>query len=168
MYKKHGNIILRGDNVSKIYIAKTLKAYRERRGIDVKEVAQKFNKSVKTIYAWENGQGQPDADTLIELCKWYNIKSFHELSEESYDPPIVDKAIEVYSTLNTLGKKKATSYILDIASLDKYTKPDSEPISPTKNESPHKVDLRALSELVKDDNPILAAAPDKYPEKDKK
>ena len=27
----------------------------------------------KTIYGWESGQTQPDADTLLILCKIYNI-----------------------------------------------------------------------------------------------
>lgn len=67
--------------MSKKYIADTLRKYREQSGITVKEVADRFGKSVKTIYSWESGQGQPDASTLIELCFWYGIDSFEALSE---------------------------------------------------------------------------------------
>ena len=47
--------------MSKEYIARILKRYREEKGISVAEVANKFGKSIKTVYSWENGQGQPDA-----------------------------------------------------------------------------------------------------------
>lgn len=29
----------------------------------------------KTVYGWESGQTQPDADTLLVLCKIYNINN---------------------------------------------------------------------------------------------
>ena len=60
-------------------IAKVLKEYRKNNNLSVKEVAEILeNKSMvvaeKTIYGWESGQAQPDADTLLVLCDIYNIK----------------------------------------------------------------------------------------------
>ena len=55
-------------------MAKRLKNLREAAGLTAQEVGDKVGKSAKTIYAWENGRGQPDADLLIKLSKIYNAK----------------------------------------------------------------------------------------------
>lgn len=59
-------------------IAKVLKHYRKQNHLSVKEVAEKLKErslivAEKTIYGWESGQSQPDADTLLLLCDIYNI-----------------------------------------------------------------------------------------------
>lgn len=59
-------------------IAKVLKEYRKKNQYSVKDVASMLeNHSLtvaeKTIYGWESGQTQPDADTLLILCEIYNI-----------------------------------------------------------------------------------------------
>lgn len=59
-------------------IAKVLKEYRKRNQLSVTDVSiQLSEKSVpvapKTIYGWESGQTQPDADTLLLLCEIYKI-----------------------------------------------------------------------------------------------
>ena len=59
-------------------IAKALKESRKQNALSVKEVAAKLHDksldfSEKTIYGRENGQSQPNADTLLILCEIYNI-----------------------------------------------------------------------------------------------
>lgn len=59
-------------------IAKVLKKYRKHNNYTVSDVANMLeDKSIrvaeKTIYGWESGQSQPDADTLLMLCDIYNI-----------------------------------------------------------------------------------------------
>lgn len=59
-------------------IAKVLKEYRKQNHLPVNDVADRLsqkglNVSPKTIYGWESGQSQPDADTLMLLCEIYNI-----------------------------------------------------------------------------------------------
>ena len=59
-------------------IAKVLKEYRKNNNLTVREVAgilenKSMNVAEKTIYGWESGQAQPDADTLLVLCDIYNI-----------------------------------------------------------------------------------------------
>lgn len=59
-------------------IAKVLKNYRKQNQLSVRQVAGLLQeKSIyvaeKTIYGWENGQSQPDADTLLILCDIYKI-----------------------------------------------------------------------------------------------
>ena len=59
-------------------IAKVLKEYRKRNNYSVQDVAllleeRDIKAAPKTIYGWESGQTQPDADTLLKLCDIYNI-----------------------------------------------------------------------------------------------
>jgi len=69
-------------------IAQVLKQYRKQNDLSVKEVAYSLNDryslkvAEKTIYGWESGQAQPDADTLLLLCDLYKIKDI--LSEFGY------------------------------------------------------------------------------------
>lgn len=60
-------------------IAIMLKYYRKLMSLSINEVAEYLNENgvpvaTKTIYGWESGQTQPDADTLMYLCKLYEIK----------------------------------------------------------------------------------------------
>ncbi len=61
-------------------IAKVLKAYRKLNKYTVVDLAVKLDEhklqvAPKTIYSWENGTTQPDADTLLILCKIYHIEN---------------------------------------------------------------------------------------------
>lgn len=61
-------------------ISKVLKAYRKLNRYTINDLVVRlegYNLSVapKTIYGWESGQTQPDADTLLLLCKIYNIEN---------------------------------------------------------------------------------------------
>ena len=60
-------------------IAAMLKYYRKLKKLSVENVAAYLQDNgipvaSKTIYGWESGQTQPDADTLMYLCKLYEIK----------------------------------------------------------------------------------------------
>ena len=59
-------------------IAEALRYYRKINGYSVNDVAgilteQKNSVAAKTVYGWENGTTQPDADTLMFLCELYRI-----------------------------------------------------------------------------------------------
>ena len=59
-------------------ISKVLKAYRKLNHYSVNDLVLKLEDhhlpvAPKTIYGWESGQTRPDADTLLILCKIYNI-----------------------------------------------------------------------------------------------
>ena len=58
-------------------ISKVLKNYRKLNHYSVNDLVLKLEDNhlpvaPKTIYGWESGQTQPDADTLLILCKIYN------------------------------------------------------------------------------------------------
>lgn len=71
-------------------IAKVLKEYRKQNHYSVEDVVFKLEEqnlpfATKTIYGWESGQTQPDADTLLVLCKIYKI--YKILETFGYQPP---------------------------------------------------------------------------------
>lgn len=60
-------------------IAKVLKELRKQNSMTVHDVVVKLgDKSIniadKTLYGWESGQAQPDADTLLVLCEIYQVE----------------------------------------------------------------------------------------------
>ena len=61
-------------NEIRAQIAKNIKRFRTDCGMNVDEVGAAVGKSGKTVSAWEVGRGQPDADTLIELCKLFRVE----------------------------------------------------------------------------------------------
>lgn len=71
-------------------ISQVLKAYRKQNKYSVNDVVLKLEKNhlpvaPKTVYGWESGQTQPDADTLLVLCKIYKIDNI--LESFGYDSP---------------------------------------------------------------------------------
>ncbi len=60
--------------MSREAIAKTLRRLRLQSGLTASEVGALIGKSGKTVNAWENNRGQPDADMLMSLCDVYNVK----------------------------------------------------------------------------------------------
>ena len=64
--------------MANIKIAPVLKKYRKQNDLSVHEVSKKLkerslNVAEKTIYGWESGQAQPNADTFMILCDIYHI-----------------------------------------------------------------------------------------------
>lgn len=124
--KKHELVVL---NMSREAIAKTLRRLRLQSGLTASEVGALIGKSGKTVNAWENNRGQPDADMLMNLCDLYNVKdilsefreverdvftvSHHEKEvvtayrENSDMQPAVDRLLGVKNNKN---KKKITVY----------------------------------------------------------
>lgn len=73
-----------------------LKYYRKLRNMSVSDVAASLadndiNVAVKTIYGWESGKTQPDADTLLLLCDIYGIDNI--LDTFGYNTPDTEPVI---------------------------------------------------------------------------
>lgn len=90
--------------MSRETIAKALKRLRLQSGLTADEVGKKIGKSGKTVNAWENNHGQPDAEILIQLCDIYNVDNI--LKEFTTDESVNDcdqqkeKLLENYEKLN--------------------------------------------------------------------
>lgn len=78
-------------NIREIMAAK-LKDARTKKGLSAIEVGKAVGKSAKTIYSWESGQGQPDADMLIKLCAIYDshVSDFFDQPEPENSSSWVD------------------------------------------------------------------------------
>lgn len=91
-------------------VAATLKAKRKELNMSVKSVLDALHVngievSDKTIYGWESGHRQPDADTFVVLCQIYGIESLSNIKKA---PPISDGAMKLakdYDTLDRWGKQ---------------------------------------------------------------
>lgn len=59
--------------MSREQIAAKLKELRKRSGMTAEQVGNIVGKSGKTVSSYESGHRQPDADTLLMLCKVYNV-----------------------------------------------------------------------------------------------
>ena len=77
--------------MSRDFIAATLKRLREKSGLTADEVGIKIGKSGKTVNAWENGRGQPDADILIELCDIYEVDNILDEFREKEKASVPEK-----------------------------------------------------------------------------
>ena len=68
--------------MGRLDIAKRLKYLREMAGLTQKQVGEKVGKAYQTVASWESGQGQPDADTFMLICKLYGVENM--LTEFGY------------------------------------------------------------------------------------
>lgn len=76
-----------GGKMSRETIARVLRRLRLQSGLTANEVGAMIGKSGKTVNAWENNRGQPDADMLMNLCDIYNVKDIlSEFREVDRDP----------------------------------------------------------------------------------
>lgn len=69
-----------------------LKSKRKALGMSVKEVVDKLSEkgiivSDKTIYSWESGHRQPDADTFLALCDIYGVSNLNDELQEVKNAP---------------------------------------------------------------------------------
>lgn len=110
-------------------LAKNLRAYREASGLSAVEVSKMTGKSPKTIFAWEQGRGQPDADMLIKLCDIYQIGSVALLLGE---PPsdrlsrVESDLLSAFRALNDDGKRLVIELTDSLAKSGKYISLDPD------------------------------------------
>lgn len=83
--------------MSRETIAKALKRLREQSGLTADQVGEMVGKSGKTVNAWENNRGQPDAEMLMLLCDIYNVSDilseFRDDSKEVFAVSNHEKAV---------------------------------------------------------------------------
>lgn len=75
--------------MSRDYIASTLRRLREATGLTADQVGELVGKSGKTVNAWENNRGQPDAEMLMTLCDIYHVENIlAEFNPQKIENPI--------------------------------------------------------------------------------
>ena len=122
--------------MSREYIAQKLKELRQKKGLTADEVGKQIGKSGKTVNAWENNRGQPDAEILMLLCEIYGVEDVLATFKEGYKTKKApaqgesdirkSRLIHNYNQLNELGQDTLVTYSDDIASMPKYTDEPSD------------------------------------------
>ena len=120
--------------MSKSSIAAALKRLREQSGMKADDVGALIGKSGKTVNAWENGRGQPDAETLIKLSVLYKVENLLAEFDENNELNQVAKPeqtilttdekqlLNLYNSMNDEGKEKALERLEEMAAYDRYKK----------------------------------------------
>lgn len=102
--------------------SKLLKSKRKETGMTVKEVVDALKSrgisvAEKTVYGWESGNRQPDADVFMVLCDIYNVASFFE--EKKPATPASDEAVELSKRITALDKHGKTLVMVVLAEEEK-------------------------------------------------
>lgn len=118
------------------YVAGVLKAKRKELKLSVKYVIEQLRQynidiSDKTLYSWESGHRQPDADSFLALCDVYGITSFKEIekspapAETDTGDKRLDGIIENYHQLNEAGQQQLAEQSEGLTYIPKYKKCNS-------------------------------------------
>lgn len=114
--------------MSRNEIAKGLKSCREAKQFSVKQVVDKLkekgiNISEKTLYGWESGRRQPDADELMILCDIYSVddvlsafgyKDIDNMTESELETAFekeMKEAEEIFNQLSPEKQKTALEFL---------------------------------------------------------
>lgn len=122
-------------------IAEMLKAKRKELGLSATEVANAMTEhgidiAPKTLYGWENGHRQPDADAFLALCNIYGISSLPKSSVASDAMTTEDYTIiKKYRDLDSHGQE-----MVDIV-LEKEHQRCTQPAKPALElvQEPHEI-----------------------------
>lgn len=105
-----------------------LREFRKKANLTTADVGRMIGKSDRTVSAWENGRGQPDADMLLQLCAIYGIESLSELVGENSSLPTLSteelRLLSLFDDLNEEGREKVFAYINDLNLTGIYKKRD--------------------------------------------
>lgn len=104
--------------MSREIIAKQLKRLREQSGLTADQVGALVGKSGKTVNAWENNRGQPDAEMLMKLCDIYNVSDIlAEFRDDNLEAPFAlserEKAV-VIAYRNKPDMQSAVDTLLNV------------------------------------------------------
>lgn len=88
-------------------IAQNIKRFRLDNRMNVDEVGAAIGKSGKTVSAWEVGRGQPDADTMIQLCRLFSvdISDFYGIKTGEQPAKAEADLIDLYRSMNQDGQR---------------------------------------------------------------
>ena len=98
-------------------IANKLREARLSAGLNARQVGDLIGKSDKTVHAWENMHGQPDAEMLVKLCQIYGVGIQFFFSEDLPDPELTPEETELlqrFGRLSVEGQGKVLAYINDL------------------------------------------------------
>lgn len=83
-------------------IADNIKKSRLEKDLSVEDIGNAIGKSGKTVSAWEVGRGQPDADTMIRLCRLFDVDIADFYGESGDLAPISNDERDLVDTYRDL------------------------------------------------------------------
>lgn len=109
-----------------------LKELRNRNNYSMDKLAElynirfggKLNKS--TISRYENNLQEPMFSVVMNLSELFNVSVDYLIGTSKNQPIVTIPFIDMYNSLNALGKEKAQEYITDLSEQPKYTSSDEE------------------------------------------
>jgi transcriptional regulator with XRE-family HTH domain len=66
-------------------IGKKLQEVREKKGLSLRDVAERYHKSYTTIYAYETGRNGINVSVLKDLCDIYGVNYLDLLNQVYYE-----------------------------------------------------------------------------------
>lgn len=82
--------------------ADNIKKFRLEKDLSVEDIGNAIGKSGKTVSAWEVGRGQPDADTMIRLCRLFDVDIADFYGESGDLAPISNDERDLVDTYRDL------------------------------------------------------------------
>lgn len=117
-------------------ISERIKYLRDMHNLTQSELGRIAGVSDKAVSTWENGSAEPRMGAIQKMADYFGVSKGWLIGESPLDdnqPTLVcsdeneRRLIEVYRSLNPVGKRKALENIEDLAQIEKYIKiQDSE------------------------------------------
>ena len=127
-------------------IALFLKSKRKELNLKVSEVVSSLKLygieiSEKTLYGYETGHRQPDADTFLSLCKIYEIESLSEVpnyaeNNFSESDPNLEYIIKCYKDMNQEGKSQLVTTARVLKRCGEFDKHSNIPLAVNEKSPP--------------------------------
>ncbi|MCJ7856865.1 helix-turn-helix transcriptional regulator [Lachnospiraceae bacterium NSJ-143] len=87
-------------------ISKNIAKFRKKRGISQKELAEVVGaKNFTTVSSWERGISTPDADTILKLCKYFEISLYDLYDVENSDSGMTREQRDLFNLYNQLDEE---------------------------------------------------------------
>ena len=114
-------------------VGEKIKFLRKQKGITQGELAKELSVSKSTVAMYEIGKNFPNVEMLHKLCKALNttgdyLIGLSDAPDKKFVPhknidlsPDAVQLINNYNKLNTSGKEKASDYVEDLTTMEKYT-----------------------------------------------
>lgn len=86
-------------------IASNIRRYRRFNEMTTDELGEKVGRTGGTVNAWERGAGQPDADTLVELCHILHVDLIRMCQIDMEDDEDKDVLVMQYRRMDDRGRR---------------------------------------------------------------
>ena len=93
-------------------IGERLQEIRKDHGDTQQSLADKLHVSLYAVRCWEQGKSSPGYDTLVKICRLYQVSADYLIGLVDEDAGYIQKQQEKLSAENQTTVKKFTAYLL--------------------------------------------------------